>query len=206
VYARPINIVLEDDATPLVRIIAAQLRRATADPALARKAEALHGVFALRSQKDPQAVTMRFDNGRVALSRGVAPDAQVVVTADLDNMSGPNAPKPKVSGGLRHLRLALGVSKLLDPPSEPWQTHARAFWTFAQDTPNMPRHIRVVCLDDGKRPYEIHGSRTALVSVFSGSSVFGQDLLDGKLFACGTLRDTSVVTGCSIDWMLGGTP
>ena len=77
-------------------IIATQLRRATADPALARRAAGLRGIFALRSQKDPQAVTMRFGNGRVELERGVATDTQVVATVDLDNMSGPDATKPKV--------------------------------------------------------------------------------------------------------------
>ena len=88
------DVVLEPDATPLVRIIATTLRDSAADPDVARKAKRLRGVFVLRSEKDPQAVTMRFDRGRVALSRGVAPDAQVVVTVDLDNMSGPDAPKP----------------------------------------------------------------------------------------------------------------
>ena len=100
------DVVLEPDATPLVRIIATTLRDSAADADVARKAERLRGVFTLRSEKDPQAVTMRFDRGRVALTRGVAPDAQVVVTVDLDNMSGPHAAKPKVRGAVRHLRLA----------------------------------------------------------------------------------------------------
>ena len=219
-YARPIDVVLEDDATPLVQIVAAQLRRATRDPERARKAALLRGAFALKSVKDPQAVTMRFGDGKVALERGVAADADVVATVDLDNMSGPDAPKPKVSGALRHPRFALGVSKLLDPPPEPWQHHAQAFWTFAQTTPGMPRRLRIVCLDDGsaldlgngstadatEQPYEIHGSASALTSVFSGNSVFGQDLLEGKLFALGTLKDASIVTGSSIEWALRGAP
>src|SRR5258708_13192031 len=122
------EVVLEPDATPLVRIIATTLRDSTADAAVARKAERLRGVFALRSEKDPQAVTMRFDRGRVALTRGVAPDAQVVVTVDLDNMSGPDAPKPKVRGAFPHLRLALGVSKLLDPKPRPRPKPAHSCW------------------------------------------------------------------------------
>jgi hypothetical protein len=215
VYARPIDVVCEDDATPLVLIIATQLRRAIADPEVARKAEDLRGVFALKSQKDPQAVTMRFENGNVRLERGVANDAQVVVTADLDNMNGPDAPKPKVAGAIRHPRFALGVSKLLDAPAPPWQTQARAFWTYAQTVPDVPAHLRVVCIDDGaavdlgtpatdQPAYEIHGSAPALASVFSGGSVFGQDLLEGKLFSRGSLKDMSILTGCSINWMLRG--
>ena len=209
------DVVLEPDATPLVRIIATTLRASTADADVARKAERLRGVFALRSEKDPQAVTMRFDRGRVALARGVAPDAQVVVTVDLDNMSGPDAPKPKVRGAFRHLRLALGVSKLLEPKARPWSEHAQAFWAFAGARRGMPERLRVVCLDDGTvvelgtstgSQYEIHGSAPALVSIFSGSSVFGQDLLDGKVYAIGSLQHASVLTGSFLEWMMRGEP
>ena len=194
-------------------IIATQLRRAIADPTFARQAEGLRGVFALRSQKDPQAVTMRFTNGRVELTRGVATDTQVVATVDLDNMSGPDATKPKVTGALLHLRLALGVSKLLDPPAKSWVEHAQAFWAFAGGAPGMPAVVRIVCLDDGRSlelgndsddRYEIHGSASALTSIFSGNSVFGQDLLDGKVFASGSLQHASVLTGRSVDWALRG--
>ena len=213
------DVLLEPDATPLVRIIATTLRDSAADRDVARKAERLRGVFVLRSEKDPQAVTMRFDRGRVALSRGVAPDAQVVVTVDLDNMSGPDAAKPKARGALRHLRLALGVSKLLEPKARPWPEHARAFWAFAGARRGMPERLRVVCLDDGaaldlgtgggpdaspSSCYEIHGSARALVSIFSGNSVFGQDLLEGKVYAIGSLQQASVLTGSFLEWMMRG--
>ncbi len=204
--------VLENDAAPIVMIIGTALRRATADPALARRAEALHGVFALKSAKDPQAVTLRFAEGRVVLSRGVAPDADVVATVDLDNMSGPDAPKPKVQGALRHPKLALGVSKLLDAPAKPWPELARAFWAFAADEPGMPEGMRVVDMDDGTTlelgagppVYEIHGSTAALTSIFAGTSVFGQDLLDGKVYASGSMKHASILTGRSIEWTLRG--
>jgi hypothetical protein len=209
------DVVLEPDATPLVRIIATTLRDSTADADVARKAERLRGVFALRSEKDPQAVTMRFDRGRVALTRGVAPDAQVVVTVDLDNMSGPDAPKPKVRGAFRHLRLALGVSKLLEPKARPWSEDAQAFWAFAGARRGMPERLRVVCLDDGTAidlgpstgsQYEIHGAAPALVSIFSGNSVFGQDLLEGKVYAIGSLQHASVLTGSFLEWMMRDAP
>ena len=208
------DVVLEPDATPLVRIIATTLRDSASDADVARKAERLRGVFALRSEKDPQAVTMRFDRGRVALTRGVAPDAQVVATVDLDNMGGPDAPKPKVRGAFRHLRFALGVSKLLEPKARPWSEHVQAFWAFAGDRRDMPERLRVVCLDDGAAVevgagtgtscYEIHGSALALVSIFSGNSVFGQDLLEGKVYAIGSLQHASVLTGSFLEWMMRG--
>jgi hypothetical protein len=210
-----IDVVLEDDATPFVMIIATQLRRAIADPALAKKAAGLRGTFALKSQKDPQAVTMRFDRGTVALTRGVAPDCQVVATVDLDNMSGPDAAKPKVTGALRRPLFALGVSKLLDPPSQSWAEHAQAFWDFAGAHPGMPIGMRIICLDDntalelgvsgeGAGFYEIQGGAVALTSIFSGNSAFGQDLVDGKVFARGSLQHSSVLTGRSVEWALRG--
>ncbi|HEY5173594.1 MAG TPA: hypothetical protein VIK54_17860 [Acidimicrobiia bacterium] len=211
------EVVLEPDATPLVRIIATMLSASLTEAGLARRAAGLRGVFALRSEKDPQAVTMRFDRGRVALTRGVAADAQVVATVDLDNMSGPDASKPKVRGAARHPRFALAVSKLLEPSARTWSEHARAFWLFAQARPAMPERIRVVCLDDGEElelgngseassTYEIHGSALALVSIFSGNSVFGQDLLDGKVYAIGSFQHASVLTGSFLEWMMRACP
>ncbi len=211
----PIDVVLEEDATPLVMIIATQLRRAIADPTLAQKAQKLRGVFALKSAKDPQAVTMRFGNGQVVVSHGVAPDTHVIATVDLDNMSGPDATKPKVTGALRRPMFALGVSKLLDGPAMSWTQHAQAFWAFAASAPSMPASLHIVCLDDGTalvlgassdatNRYEIQGSTVALTSIFSGNSVFGQDLLDGKVFAIGSLQHSSVLTGQSIEWALRG--
>ena len=175
----------------------------------------MRGVFALQSEKDPQAVTMRFASGRVDLARGVASDAQVVVTVDLDNMSGPDAAKPKVHGALRHPQFALGVSKLLDAKPRPWPELARAFWEFARTDRHAPAGLRVVCLDNGttlelgdvsdrETSYELHGTEVALTSVFSGSSVLGQDLLEGKVFGIGSMKYASVLTGSSIAWMMRG--
>ena len=78
----------------------------------------------------------------------------------------------------------------------------------------MPATLRVTCLDEGTTlvlgndhenapTYEIHGSTRALQSVFSGNSVFGQDLLDGKLYAVGNLEHASVLTGQFLAWMMG---
>jgi hypothetical protein len=192
------EVVLEADATPLVLIIGTVLRRACADRAAGAKADRLRGVFALRSAKDPQAVTMRFDRGRVELTRGVAADVDVVATVDLEAMSGPDAAKPKVTGALRHPRFALGVSKLLDPPVQPWREHALAFWAFAEGYPRVPDRIV------GVITYEIHGTAAALTSIFSGGSVFGQDVLEGKVYAVGTTEQLSVLTGRFLEWTLRG--
>ena len=208
----PVQIALEDDPTPLVRIIGATLQRAARNPALEAKLRGMEGIVALKSSVDPQAVTMRFHHGTVTLEHGVAADSGVVIEADLTKMNEPDAPKPKVKGAARHLKLALAVGKVLDPPAGPWQDEARRFWEFARDHPRMPGTLIVVCTDDdarltlgdGPTEYELHGSARALVTVFTGGSVLGEDLLTGKLYGVGSLQHLAELTGRSIAWMFGG--
>jgi hypothetical protein len=208
----PVQIALEDDPTPLVLILGATLRRSARIPSLASKLRGMQGVVALKSSIDPQAVTIRFDKGSVALAHGVAPDSGVIIEADLTKMSEPDAPKPKVTGAARHPTLALAFSKVVDPPPGSWQEEARAFWEFAHGHPRMPAAMLVVCTDDGARltlgdgtpEYELHGSARALTSVFTGGSVLGEDMLNGKLYGVGSLQHLAELTGRSIAWMFGG--
>lgn len=193
--------------------VAATLKRAGAHPRLARRMARTKGVIALRSSVDKQAVTIRFEGGRVVLGPGVARDAGVVVTLDFNNMSGPDAPKPKVTGALRHPMLALAAAKLLDPPTGTWREEAAKFWAFAASSePRLPASVQVVCTDgaelrlgspDGPAQYEIEGSAAALVSVFSGATTLGEDYLNGRIRAVGTFEHGSVLTGRSIAWVLG---
>jgi len=208
----PVQIALEDDPTPLVRILGATLSRSARNPALEAKLRGMQGVVALKSSVDPQAVTIRFAKGTVTLEHGVAADSGVVIEADLTRMNEPNAPKPKVRGAARHLLLALAVSKVLEPPAGTWQEEARAFWEFARSHPRMPGVLLVVCTDDGSRltlgdgtpDYELYGSAHALTSVFTGGSVLGEDMLNGKLCGVGSLQHLAELTGRSIAWMFGG--
>ena len=207
-----VQITLEDDPTPLVRILGATLRRSARNPALESKLRSMHGVVALKSSVDPQAATIRFDKGRLSLEHGVAADSGVVIEVDLTKMNEPDAPKPKVKGAAKHLKLALDAGKVLDPPAGAWQDEAIAFWEFARNHPRMPARLDVVCTDDGARMvlgggephYELYGSARALNSVFTGGSVLGEDLLNGKLCAVGSLQHLAELTGRSIAWMFGG--
>lgn len=201
----------EPDPVPIVLILAATLRRAARTPRLAAAIGNTKGNVALRSTVDPQAATMRFGSGGVTVVRGVSTDADVVISADLDALSDEQPPKPKVSGAARHPKLALTVSKLLEPPHDTWQEEAQRFFNFATATPGVPRSTRVVCTDDGSEltfgqppaEYELHGSAHALLNVFCGNTVLGQDLLDGKIFAVGKLAHLAELTGRSLAWMLG---
>jgi hypothetical protein len=208
----PARIDVEPDPVPIVLILAATLRRAARTPKLAAAIGHLKGNVALRSTVDPQAATMRFGNGGVTVVRGVSDDADVIIAADINKLSDEKPPKPKVTGALGHLKLALTVSKLLEPPHGTWQEEAQRFFAFAIERPGIPRSMRVVCTDDGSElilgdppaEYELHGSEHALLNVFCGNSVIGQDLLDGKIFAVGKLAHLAELTGRSLAWMLGG--
>jgi hypothetical protein len=205
------RIEVEPDAVPIVLILAATLRRAARTPKLAKAIGHLKGNVALKSTTDPQAATMRFGNGGVIVVRGVSDDTDVLIAADLNTMADENPPAPKVAGAGRHLKLALTVSKLLEPPHGTWQEEATRFFNFAIQRPGVPQSMRVVCTDDGSElllgdgptAYELHGSEHALLNVFLGNTVLGQDLLDGKLFAVGKLAHLAELTGRSLAWMLG---
>ena len=196
------------DAPPVVLGVAARLRKAASNPALGRRLAKMKGVLALRSSVDKQSTTIRFDRGRVRLEPGVAPDAGLVITLNFDDADA----KPKVKGALRHPMLGLAASKVLDPPAGSWQDEAAAFWAFANAAPGMPRSLLVVCTDDGaslhlgapgEPDYQVHGTAKALQSAFGGSSIFLQDVLEGKILVVGSLQHASVLTGRSIAWAMG---
>ena len=207
----PARIEVEPDPVPIVLILAATLRRAARTPKLATAIGRVKGNVALKSTTDPQSATMRFGNGGVMVVRGVSDDTDVLIAADLNTMADENPPAPKVVGISRHPRLAMTVGKLLDPPHGTWQEEAGRFFAFATERPGVPRSMRVVCTDDGSEivlgegpvEYELHGSEHALLNVFLGNTVLGQDLLDGKLCAVGKLAHLAELTGGSLAWMLG---
>jgi hypothetical protein len=206
-----VRIEVEPDPVPIVLILAATLRRASRTPKLATAIGRTKGNVALKSTVDPQAATMRFGNGGVTVVRGVSSDTDVLIAADVNTMADENPPRPKVIGAARHPMLAMTVGKLLEPPHGTWQEEARRFFEFATMRPGVPRSIRIVCTDDGSEialgdqpaEYELHGSEHALLNVFCGNTVLGQDLLDGKIFAVGKLAHLAELTGRSLAWMLG---
>jgi hypothetical protein len=201
----------EDDPTPIVLIVAATLRRSERTPKLAAKMRRAKGNVALASTVDPQAATIRFTGGRVRVERGVAPDTDVTIATDVNRMADEQPPKPKVSGAATHLRLALTAGRVLEPPTGTWQDEARTFWAGFESAPRGPAGVRVVDTDTGGElvlgtapaDFEIHGTAHRLHAMFSGGTVFGQEVLDGNLSAVGSLQHLALLTGRSIDLMMG---
>jgi hypothetical protein len=210
------DISVGDDAPPIVRILGVTLRRAASDPSLARRMDRLKGRVALRSTTDPQAATIRFDRGTVTVTPGVHADADVVISADLNTMGRPGAPKPKVAGALTHLRLALGAGKVLDPPvAGGWEGAAQEFWTWSEGRRGRPSRLQVVCTDDGRacvfgdaeagdpRAMEIHGPGWALIAAFTGGDHLGAAVLEQRLQGVATLPVLSEFIGLASDRMFG---
>ena len=205
-----VNIQTEEDQSLLVQILSTTLKRSALDFGLRSKMAGLKGTFALQSKLDPQAATISFNKGNIMLRSGIVGTPDVKVTVDINNMSGPNADKPKVVGAAKHPLFALAVSKCLEPPVTSWQAEVKKFWAFAHGAKFGPTGLKVVCLDDGEsvsvgegKLVEVHASKDELIKVFTGGAVFAQEALDGKLFVIGDLPEVAVLTGRSIDYMMG---
>jgi hypothetical protein len=208
------KITQEEDAPPIVRILAASLRRAAVRPDVAKRVGRLRGRVALRSTVGPQAATIEFARGAVHLTHGVARDADLVIAGDLDTMGRPGAPKPKVTGAARHPLLALGVGKVLDaPPRGGWRAAVDDLWSWAHDEHGLPQQLRVVCTDAGDGEHvvgqtggsrvEVHGPGWALLAVFTGGDHLGAAVLGGRVQVVADFPTLSRFVGVLTHYMLG---
>jgi hypothetical protein len=202
-----------DDAPPLVRILAASLARAAARPNEARRMRRLHGRVGLRSTTGPQAATVDFAGGVVHVTPGVGHEVDVLIEADLDTMGRPGAPRPKVSGVIRHPRLALGAGQVLDArPPGGWPGAVDALWDWAEGQDGRPGLLRVVCSDDGAEHVagqhggtrvEVHGPAWALLAVFTGADHLGAAVMKGRVQVLADFAAVSRFVGVLTRYMLG---
>ena len=207
------SITLEEHGPPIVRILGGTLHRAARQPKLAKRMDRMRGTLVLKSTTDPQAATIDFARGNIHIAHGARADADVTISADLNTMGRPGAPKPKVAGAARHLGFALGVAKVLDPPVPGgWKGAAEEFWTWAADKPGRPDQLRVVCTDDGAEcvlgvaggsTIEMHGPGWALQSVFTGGDHLAAALLEQRVHMVAPLPITSPFIGLVTRLMLG---
>jgi hypothetical protein len=201
------------DAPPTALGLAATLRRAASDRRLGSTMSKLHGRIAMRSDKDAQAATVRFDRGSVEVVGGVDPDAQVIITADFETLGLPGAPKPKVSGALRHPIFALRAGKVLEPKVPGgWRGAVEDFGRRADGRPGMPDPLLVVCTDDsselrlggdGPPAVELHGSADVLTAVFTSAVHPGQAWLAGQFRMLSDQRALQLFSGLAQDLMMG---
>ena len=173
----------------------------------------MRGSVALKSTVDPQAATITFNRGEISVVHGVRPDADMVISADLNTMGRPGSPKPKVTGAMRHLGFAMGVSKVLEPPVVGgWQGAVDEFWEWAADKAGRPDLLRVVCTDDdservvgspGGSTIEIHGPAWVLEAVFTGGDHLGAAMIEQRLQMVAPFPVFSPFIGLATRRMLG---
>ncbi|MCE5289094.1 MAG: hypothetical protein LLG14_07595 [Nocardiaceae bacterium] len=196
-----VDIRIEDDATPIVRLIGRTLRTsADAGHALAVLQRSAATV-AVRSHETPQAATISFGGGVVEVSSGVfvEPDATIVV-----DLNGRFAPVGAPEGDAD---LAADVLLVLSPPLPDWQAAAEHFWKASRSVagiPDMliavtegPEGIEQLVIGEGETHYVIAGAPETLAGVFSGADDLFAVLASGVLGIQGTLSQLSVMIGAS---------
>ncbi|WP_418960377.1 hypothetical protein [Streptomyces tritici] len=199
--ASEVDVRIEDDAAPLVRLIGRTLRDSVraghALPVLRKPA----ATVAIRSHDTPQAATITFGSGVVEVSSGVTAEPDATITVDLNARF---APAEAPSGDAE---LAADALLALSPPVPDWQAAAEHFWTSARSVPGIPDvlvavtegpdGLEQVVLGEGTTQYLIAGAPETLAGVFSGTDDLLAVLSTGQLGVMGTLSQLSVMVGAS---------
>ena len=196
-----VDIRIEDDATPIVRLIGRTLRTsADAGHALAVLQRSAATV-AVRSHETPQAATISFGGGVVEVSSGVFVEVDATTVVDLNGRFAPvGAPEGDAD-------LAADVLLALSPPLPDWQAAAEHFWKASRSVagiPDMliavtegPEGIEQLVIGEGETHYVIAGAPETLAGVFSGADDLFAVLASGVLGIQGTLSQLSVMIGAS---------
>ena len=188
---------IEDDPTPLVLAIAADLTRRRRDPAFDDLTAGTRGRAGIRIGSGPEAATIDLDGGPAVRHGLVAP--QVVATLSPCH----RWDEAEIRGADDHPELARWVSELASPPPGDWREAARRLWDELESAPGAPPALTVVELDsgetercgDGGRAYEIRGRTEALLALLEGRSALMEEASAGSIQIRGTFPEISVITG-----------
>jgi hypothetical protein len=170
------QIVIEEDASPLVRLIGRTLGRPV--PGHAQEPlSALVGIVAVRSHDTPQAATIVVGDGTLEVTSGVLAEPDATVVVDL------SARFAAVEEPTGDAALAAAVLRALRPPLPPWRDAARLFWEVTRDIPGIPGVLVVAAdgpggpereqLGDGSTEYVLSGADDFVASFAAGMRVKG---------------------------------
>jgi hypothetical protein len=202
---------IEDNPVPIVLIFKKMLENALSNRDHAQTARAIDGSFSLVSSTDPQSLTITVDGSTIRLKHGVSKQSKIIIRLDFARMSEPGY-KPRITGLFKHPLFAYKVGKFLSFPPSNWADNAKRFWEVAGSVKGMPDAIKLtstnegreLTLGEGENVVEILGSSTSLSDLFSGSSVLINELLQGNLQMRGTLKHMTVLSGVTLQSMMGG--
>lgn len=194
------RVLIEDDASPLVRLVGRTLRDATWSGHAADVLGRTSGLVAVRSHDTPQAATVAFGAETIEVVAGIIGEPDATIVVDLhDRFAATEDPTGDSA-------LAAGVLHALRPPVPLWRDAAVRFWEVTREIPGIP-DVLVVDADgtngsehgqfgEGASRYRIAGPADLLAGVFSGADDFLASL-DAGVQVQGTLSQLSVMTAAS---------
>ncbi len=193
------RVTVEDDATPVARLVARTLRDAVAGDGRLPLAGLL-GSVVVRSHDTPQVATVTVAGDVVEVAGGVLVETDTVVTVDLDARFAATA---EPTGDAE---LATALLSALRPPLPHWRDAAARFWGATRHIPGIPDVLVVEAtgpdgaehdrFGDGTTTYGISGPADLLAGVFSGADDLLVSLAAGVRIQ-GTLAQLSVMTAAS---------
>lgn len=195
-------LIIEDDATPFVRVVARAMRLALAAADVESVAEAgrAGSTVAVSSRDDAQALTCTFAPGTVELCHGVTADVDATLVVDIGADLTRDGEKSIGDSQLLNL-----VDALLHPPIPDWREAAQAFWRRTQGDPGMPHELVLHCTDEdeylvlgaGSPTYTMSARGSDLARVLSGTAPLLESVFSGTLAIRGSLPQLSVMAGAS---------
>ena len=127
------RVIVEDDATPVARLIGRTLCDAAAAGDDGRLALAgLLGTVAVRSHDTPQTATVTFTGHAVEVTSGVLAETDATVVVDLD------ARFAATEEPIGDAELATAMLSALRPPLPHWRDAAARFWKVTRDISGIP--------------------------------------------------------------------
>ncbi|KXP06518.1 hypothetical protein [Tsukamurella pseudospumae] len=194
-----VRIEIDDDATPIVRLIGRTLRDADRlghAPDVLRRAS---GTVAVRSHATPQAATVTFSDSAVTVTGGVFAPTDATVVVDLDDRLARTA-----SDG--DPELADAMHRALQVPLPEWREAAARFWEITRGVPGVPDVLVAVAtgpdgreearFGSGPSTYRIVGTPDALAGLFTGTD-FLLTALERGLCVQGSMAQLSTMTAAS---------
>ncbi|MEV0341451.1 hypothetical protein AB0H49_20715 [Nocardia sp. NPDC050713] len=196
-----VDIRIEEDASPIVRLIARTITDSLRANGADSVAAAAQSTVAVRSHDTPQAATISISNGAVAVSSGVFTEPDLTMTVDL------NARLALVGEPVGAGDLAAAAIALLSPPLPDWKAAAESFWAAARTVPGIPDMLVAITegpdgldqhvVGEGETHYVIAGPPELLAGIFSGADDLIAALSTGLVGVRGTLSQLSVLVAAS---------
>jgi hypothetical protein len=192
-----LQIEIEDDPTPLVLGIAADVRRRLGDPVFAALTAESGGRAGVRVGLGPEAATVELGDA-ISIRHGLdSPDALAMLDRT-ERWDG-----SEIAGAAEHPAPARWLSALFTPPEGDWREAAATLWGVLAGTPGAPAGLLVTEAGTGAEErfgdpsgaYEIRAEAGALLTLLEGRSALMAEASAGSIEIRGSFAQISVISG-----------